>query len=337
MERFYHGTNNCSRCDDRGYSEDYYNSFDNYNDDFASYYTSSNNSGYVNGNTLNYNDTLNANNVNADNGNNNTDNSGNNTSNGRCRITNTATAQGYLAGTATTDPSPVTAEDSITLGCILADIEKTADLETAAAGDRIRYTVTFRNMSDREMYNVKITDQLPNSIDVIATSITPFPQQGESLATGVTIGRVPAGASRTLTFAATVKNDVSEDIVNRAFADFNFRDSDGREQTASTPITTVTTTVENIGITVEKTANKSYITANGEDVEFTIKVTNNSSRGISDLVVTDNLPQNLTYVENSTSVNGANPINADPTGGIYIGNLRSGATATVKFNVTVNI
>ena len=95
--------------------------------------------------------------------------------------------------------------------------------------------------------------------------------------------------------------------------------------------------VENTGITVEKTANKSYITANGEDVEFTIKVTNNSSRGISDLVVTDNLPQNLTYVENSTSVNGANPINADPTGGIYIGNLRSGATATVKFNVTVNI
>ena len=325
MERFYHGINNCSRCDDRGYSEDYYNSFDNYNDDFANHYTA--------GNGLNNNSSAG---ILYDN--NNSDNrSDSNADSRRCRITNTATAQGYLAGTASADPSLVTGEDTITIGCILADIEKTADLESAAAGDRIRYTITFRNMSDREMYNVKITDQLPSSVDVIATSITPFPQQGESLETGVTIGRVPAGASRTLTFAATVKNDVSEDIVNRAFADFNFRDSQGSEQSASTPITTVTTTVENTGITVEKTANKSYITTNGEEVEFTIKVTNNSSRGISDLVVTDNLPENLAYVENSTSVNGAKPINADPADGIYIGNLRSGASVTVKFSVKVNI
>ena len=325
MERFYHGINNCSRCDDRGYSEDYYNSFDNYNDDFANRYTA--------GNGLNNNSSAG---ILYDN--NNSDNrSDSNADSRRCRITNTATAQGYLAGTASADPSLVTGEDTITIGCILADIEKTADLESAAAGDRIKYTITFRNMSDREMYNVKITDQLPSSVDVIATSIVPFPQQGESLETGVTIGRVPAGASRTLTFAATVKNDVSEDIVNRAFADFNFRDSQGSEQSASTPITTVTTTVENAGITVEKTANKSYITTNGEEVEFTIKVTNNSSRGISDLVVTDNLPENLAYVENSTSVNGAKPINADPADGVYIGNLRSGASVTVKFSVKVNI
>ena len=325
MERFYHGINNCSRCDDRGYSEDYYNSFDNYNDDFANHYTA--------GNSLNNNSSAG---ILYDN--NNSDNrSDSNADSRRCRITNTATAQGYLAGTASADPSLVTGEDTITIGCILADIEKTADLENAAAGDRIRYTITFRNMSDIEMYNVKITDQLPSSVDVIATSIVPFPQQGESLETGVTIGRVPAGASRTLTFAATVKSDVSEDIVNRAFADFNFRDSQGSEQSASTPITTVTTTVENAGITVEKTANKSYITTNGEEVEFTIKVTNNSSRGISDLVVTDNLPENLAYVENSTSVNGAKPINADPADGVYIGNLRSGASVTVKFSVKVNI
>ena len=325
MERFYHGTNNCSRYEDRGYSDDYYNSFDNYNEDFANYYTSAGNSNYGN----NGNGTDNSNGSN-----------GNGSDNGdsrRCRITNTATAQGYIAGTSTTDHSIVTGEDSITLGCILADIEKTADPETASAGDRIKYTITFRNMSDRDMYNVKITDQIPRFIDVIATSINPFPQQGESLETGVTIGRVPAGASKTLTFSATVANDVSEDIVNRAFADFNFRDGDGREQSASTPVTSVTTTVENTGITVEKTANKNYVTSNGEEVEFTIKVTNNSSRAVNDLVVTDNLPDNLTYVPGSTSVNGANPINANPTDGIYVGNLRSGTATTVKFNVKVNI
>jgi len=312
LERFYHQMNSTYNANNGYSNDDFYNGFENYTDDY-NYYGTNNNSGSTNGNV------------------------GNNGENTNSCITNTATAQGYLDPTNTSDPSPVSGEDTVTLGCIMADIEKTADRDSVSAGDRIRYTITFRNMSGREMYNVKITDQLPPYLDVIATSIVPFPQAGESLADGITIGRVPAGAYRTLTFAATVTDDVSEDIVNRAFADFNFRDSDGREQSASTPITSVTTTVENAGITVTKTANKSYVTAKGEEVEFTVTVTNNSSRGISDLVVTDNLPANLVYLENSTSINGANPINADPTGGIYIGRLKSGESVTVKFGVTVNI
>ena len=309
MERFYPRANNLyENTTNNGYNN-YYNDYDNYDDYENSY------------NYHPYSDTV-------------TINTNNNSG---CSISNTASAQGYLNGTNTADPTFVSAQDTVTLGCIMADIDKTADLDTAKAGDRIKYTITFRNMSDREMYNVKITDQLPPYLNVIATSITPFPQQGESLADGISIGRVAPGASKTLTFAATVTDDVSEDIVNRAFADFNFRDEKGREQTASTPITSVTTTVENVGITVTKTASKNYITTNGESVEFTITVTNNSSRNISDLVVTDNLPKNLAYMENSTSINGSNPINADPSGGIYIGDLKSGAKVTVKFGATVNL
>ena len=304
MERFYPGMNNSYDNTTKGSSNSVYDKLGGYNSDFSSLMGRTNTSDNTSGN---------------------------------CSITNTATAQGYLAPTSTADPTFVSGEDSITLGCIMADIEKTADRDSAGPGDRIRYTITFRNMSDREMYNVKITDQLPPYLDVIATSIVPFPQQGESFEDGISLGRVAPGSSKTLTFAATVTEDVSEDIVNRAFADFNFRDSSGREQSASTPITSVTTTVENVGITVSKTANKNYVTAKGEQVEFTIRVTNNSSRGISDLVITDNLPQNLAYVANSTRIDGANPINADPTGGVYIGELASGASVTVKFDATVNI
>jgi len=328
LERFYY-ENGSSRCANNGYSnEDFYNGYDNYTDDY-NYYNHENS--YSSKSRINSgcNDKFgNINDISTDN---------TNSGGSSCRITNTATAQGYLNTEGSYDSLMVNGEDSITIGCILADIEKTADRETANAGDRIRYTITFRNMSSREMYNVKITDQLPDSINVIATSINPFPKMGESLEDGINLGRVAAGASKTLTFAATVAEDVSEDIVNRAFADFNFRDENGREQSASTPVTSVTTSVESAGITVTKTADKSYVTAKGEVVEYTITVTNNSSHSISDLVVTDNLPDDLGYVENSTTINGANPIDADPSGGIYIGNLASGGRVVVKFSAAVNI
>jgi len=367
LERFYYGNGN-SCCSNNGYSnDDFYNGYDNYTDDYHycndsndyyngdgsmnngnnDYYNPTNGNGLNNGNSDYYSASSNNGMTsggnfdnsfgNGNNGSNGNGNNGGGNGSSSCRISNTATAQGYLYSGGSSDGMVVSDEDTITLGCILADIEKTADRDTANAGDRIRYTITFRNMSNREMYNVTITDQLPDSINVIATSINPFPKMGESLENGINLGRVAAGASKTLTFTATVADDVSEDIVNRAFADFNFRDESGREQYASTPVTSVTTSVESAGITVTKTADKSYITANGEEIEYTITVTNNSSHGISDLVVTDNLPNNLIYVQDSTTINGAAPIDADPSGGIYIGNLASGARVIIKFSAAVNI
>ena len=271
-------------------------------------------------------------------GNNNGGNgNGNGNGNGmNCRFTNTATAQGYLEAAGSGNPTMVNGEGSVTLNCIFADIEKTSDRESVAAGDRIRYTITFRNMSDREMYNVKITDNGSRYLNPIATTIMPAPRPGESLESGITIGRVPANSERTLTYTAVVTDDASEDIVNRAFADFSFRGADGREQTASTHITSLTVPLENQGITVTKTADKSYITSRGETVTFTITVHNNSSRVLHDLVVSDKLPNGMSYVEKSTSIGNNPAIDADPADGIYIGTLAAGADAVVKFSAKVD-
>ncbi len=272
-------------------------------------------------------------------GNNNGGNgNGNGNGNGmNCRFTNTATAQGYLEAAGSGNPTMVNGEGSVTLNCIFADIEKTADRESVASGDRIRYTITFRNMSDREMYNVKITDNGSRYLNPIATTIMPAPRPGESLESGITIGRVPANSERTLTYTAVVTEDAAEDIVNRAFADFSFRGADGREQTASTHITSLTVPLENQGITVTKTADKSYITSRGETVTFTITVHNNSSRVLHDLVVSDKLPNGMSYVEKSTSIGNNPDIHADPADAIYIVTLTASADAVVRFSAKVNM
>ena len=254
-----------------------------------------------------------------------------------CSFTNTASAQGYLEASGSGNPTMVSDEDSVTLGCIFADISKTADRETAAAGDRIRYTITFRNMSEADMYDVTVTDSLPQYLTPVASSIMPAPRPGESLSEGINLGRVSAGGERTLIFSAVVNEGVTSDIVNRAFADFSFIDMDGREQSASTPITSVTTALENQGITVTKTADKNYITYDGEEVIFTVVVANNSNRVLQDLVVTDVLPKGMSYLPNSTSIGGQSPIDADPTGGIYLGILGANSSITVKFGAKVKM
>ena len=254
-----------------------------------------------------------------------------------CNIINTATVQGYYIPQSGADPVIGSGNDSFTLGCIFADIVKTADRENVNPGDMIKYTITFKNMSAREMYNVKITDSLSPYLNVIATTISPAPQQGESLESGITIGRVPANSQKVLTFTAQVTADASQDIVNRAFADFNFRDGSGTEQSASTHITSVTTPIVSRQLTVSKTADKSFITSNGETVVFTIKVVNNTPRVLGDVVVTDNLPQGLSYVEGSTVINGHTAIDSDPSGGIYIGAMDTNGEATVQFSATVNL
>ncbi len=253
-------------------------------------------------------------------------------------ITNTASVQGYYTTMPGGDPIRVTDEDSVTLDCIFADIEKKADKDNVNPGERINYTITFKNMSNKEMYNVQIVDDVSSDVFVVETSINPAPKPGESLATGVTIGNVSPQREKTLTFSVIVSPNASDDITNRAFADFKFRDESGEMQTASTHITSVTTTVGHGGdVSIEKTADKDYITSNGEEIQFTLTVTNGSSYTIEDVVVTDILPEGLTYKENSTIINDSQPMDSDPAGGIYFGTMPRNAVYTVKFSANVDL
>ncbi len=258
--------------------------------------------------------------------------------NGRDQITNTASVQGYYVSMPGGDPIRVTDEDSVSINCIFADIEKEADKDNVNPGDRIKYTITFKNMSNTEMYNVKIVDDLPSSLYLIDSSIVPAPQSGETLASGISVGSVSPNQEKTLTFSAIVNQSVTNDIVNRAYADFEFRDQSGEFHSASTHITSVTTTVgDDDEVSIEKTADKDYITHDGEEIQFTLTVSNNSRYTIEDVVVTDILPSGLKYLENSTIINNNPPINSNPAGGIYFGTMPRGSIYTVKFSATVDL
>lgn len=259
-----------------------------------------------------------------------------NFSNSKKTITNTATLQGYYTTWNDGNTVMISDEDSYTLDCIFADIVKTADKEQVSTNEDLTYYITFKNLSSSDMYNVKIVDDLPPYVTLKENGISPRPKEGETLETGVTLGNVQAGKEKTLTVKVKTNSDAFGDIVNRAYADFCFYDKEGAMQCASTHITSVTTSVDSGSVTIEKSADKDYVTSMGETVIYTLTVNNSSPYTIQDVVITDNLPSGLEYVENSTVINGEMPIDSNPTGGIYLGDMPSGSIYTVQFSAKVN-
>ncbi len=93
-------------------------------------------------------------------------------------------------------------------------------------------------------------------------------------------------------------------------------------------------------ITIEKkaaTKTGSNLVAKGEEIEYTLIVKNNSDEDLKSIEVSDNIPENTTYVENTASDN-ANVIREND---IVVGlkwyvDISAGNTVELKFKVKVN-
>ena len=171
-------------------------------------------------------------------------------------FTNTASVTGD-------DPldNPVTDSDTADVDFVdpAISIEKTPDLQTLLAGEDASFTITVTNTGDTDLTNVVITD--PLATDCEATFAT-----------------LAIGASETVTCGVTA---VAADFTNVALV------------TADTPIGTQVSDSDDAlvdvvapGVQIEKTPDTQQVHS-GDDVTFTITVTNNGDQDLVDLTVTD--------------------------------------------------
>lgn len=233
-------------------------------------------------------------------------------------------------------PLPIEDDSTVRVDCVKATLDKVADKEFVEAGGEIKYTITFTNNSSVDMYDVKIADTIPTQTSLIAGSIIPAPQVGESLTTGVTIGNVPKGTSKTLEFRVTVNASATGTITNTASAVYKFKDWKNIEHTGSPDPDTATVTCVEASLTIVKSANKTYVTATDKDVEYTLIITNTGDVKVKDIIVTDPIPAGMAYKANSTLRNNTLPYtNENPASGISIGDLNPGASYKLQFTFTV--
>lgn len=255
------------------------------------------------------------------------------------------------------------------------------------AGDRMRYTITVKNIGTDNATGVSIRDQVPANTTYVAGSttingttlndnagVTPLANGIQVYAPeDTTAGAMRADATNTTSNVATITFDVTTypDLVdgtvisNQAFVsavDFGIVDypsDDPRTPIVNDPTRDV---VGNVPLLF---ATKQVVLANdlgspgivdpGDTLRYTITMYNNGAIPATNVLLSDNVPTNTTYVPNSTQLNGlpfgqpdggVSPL----IGGVYVsstdrtpplpiageGTLSPNSSAVVTFDLRVN-
>ena len=202
--------------------------------------------------------------------------------------------------------------------------------ENVKVGDAITYTIKLDNSTGKAPTTVTVKDTIPTGTSFVDGSVkvenTPTSDTADTLASGIEVN-LNAGETKTVEFKVTVQDlDNGTEIKNTATV--NDEPTNETEHTYVEPI-----------ISSEKVAvteNGLPYVVEGEKITYTITIKNDGDLA-KDVVVTDNIPEGTTFVENSIKVNNAETNNTQEE-------LRDGITikvpernqATVSFEVTVD-
>ena len=220
--------------------------------------------------------------------------------------TATVTADSY-------DPDPT--DNSATVNTTITQSADLSVTKTAAAsvvaGTSLTYTITVSNAGPSDASNVVVTDTLPAGTTFVSSSCGANP---------CNLGTLAAGGSEEITLVVNVAVDAASPLQNTVAVTSAAADPDPVDNTF---MLETTVTPAPADLTITKTVDPEDAVV-GQDVTYTIVVTNQGPGTATGVVVTDDLPAGVTVVSNSC---GANPCN--------IGTLAAGASATITIVVTL--
>ncbi len=242
-------------------------------------------------------------------------------------ISNTATVSGNETETNTannTDSETTTINRQVDLRVTKADT-----VDPVIAGGQLTYTIIVTNDGPSTATNVVMTDPLPAGVVFVSASSSSGTVANNNGTVTANIGTLNPGASATVTINATVAGTARGTLTNTATVTRTETDSNPNNDSA----TETTQVTPQLDISITKTDSVDPV-APGATLTYTITVTNSGPSTATNVVVTDNLPSQLTFVSGTASsgtvTNNGNAVTAN------IGNLASGASATVTINTTVN-
>lgn len=220
------------------------------------------------------------------------------------------------------------------------DLTKSVDQSQVKPGDEIEYTLTLRNTGDGDATQVTITDELPNDIRYISGSID-IELDGDGDVTdedlfgdGVVIDTMEPNDEVVITYMARVDSDAEEGDRLENVAVATDHEGDRAEDEAAV-------TVQNDAyLSITKTVDKSRAKA-GEELKYILVVENTGDGDATNLIITDELPDYVTYVNGSLDVNGDNVRDYDDqdlfeSRGIRVSRLAEGDEIELTFKVKID-
>lgn len=198
-------------------------------------------------------------------------------------------------------------------------ISKIDEPEPVIAGETITYTLTVTNNGPSPAADVVISDTLPLSLSLQSVSPATSTQSGQQLTWN--LSSMSVGETQTFTIVANVGGEVRNSIQNTAAVSSSTFDP-AAGNNSDTEITTVNTEID---LSLTKTDTPDPATISGNNIQYTLTISNSGPSDATGVVVTDTLPVGMFYV-------GEVPDICNNSSGIVtcnFGNIAKGASAQV--------
>ncbi len=215
----------------------------------------------------------------------------------------------------------------VTVTAPVMSFSKTADVTEVDPGDTIVYTLYYENSGGGEATGVEITDTIPSDVTFVNSN------PGYDDVTGNTytwnIGTVAAYSSGTITITVTVNVGVQDGTILHNTATLDYDDANGNPYNQLTDFADVTVTAPVMSFS--KTADVTEADP-GDTIVYTLTYDNSGSGVATDVVLTDTIPENTTFVSSNPLYDGV----SEDTYTWNIGTVAAYSSGTITITVSVD-
>lgn len=215
---------------------------------------------------------------------------------------------------------------------------KSSSTTNASVGDTLTYLISLTNTGNIAT-SLNVTDNIPAGTSFVVNSVivgsTPTP--GVDPVSGIPVASLGAGESVTISFLVTIDSlPPNQRLVNQANSTYTFQLPTGQTRNGSASSNSVTVNVSVPMVSIVKAASPSSVVT-GDVLTFTSVISNNGISSVNQVIFSDALQSNTSFVPGSAIVNGSSRPSAVPSAGIQIGTIASGASVTVTFEVKITM
>ncbi len=192
--------------------------------------------------------------------------------------------------------------------------------DTVEIGQELTYTITATNLGSTSATGVALNDRLPAGADFVSATGGATPSDGTL---SVALGTLEAGASSTVT--VVVRPTADGTLTDGATVSDDPPDTDASDKTAMATTTVAAPAAADLSVGLAATPDP---VGAGQDLTYTLTVTNVGTAVATGATLTDNLPSGTTFV---SATGGVAPVESVLT--FALGDLAAGAHSSVTIVV----